>query len=184
MMTGALRLAWDTPLLTPGMGVEGVDLDGASAVAFWEASWEDGWAIAWPDATHRPPQTHAATPPHARLVGVEVSTPCPALISRETSPPPLEGAAILARSGRSTTSREAAAVSHWGCVPARTQRVTRIIPRGVAVHTGLWQDGVRPKCNRGPQGLSTDARLLLSLVVTTRVAMCSGAIMIRSQERK
>jgi hypothetical protein len=120
MMTVVLRLAWDTHLLTIGMGVGGaVDSDEASAVAFLGASWEDGWAIVWLTATPPLPQTRPPTPSRARLVGVEGSTPRLARISRETRPRTREVEAILARSRRSMTSRAGEAVSNWGCIPAR-----------------------------------------------------------------
>jgi hypothetical protein len=112
MIIGVLRRAWDTRLLTTGMGV-GVEVsDGASVVAFWEASWEDGWAIACPDAMHHPPKTNIVTPTGTRLVGVEVSTTRPVRISRETNPQTSAVAVILARSGRPMTSREGEAVSN------------------------------------------------------------------------
>ena len=117
MITGVLRLAWDTHLLTTGMGVGAADSDGASAVVFWEGSWEDGSAIAWPAATHRPPQTTPAMPPRARLAGVGGVTPRPALISLETSPQTLEVAAILARSGRSMKKIEEGVVSNRSLDP-------------------------------------------------------------------
>src|SRR5437764_578135 len=126
MNIGVLRPAWDTRLLIPGMGKGGVvDSDGASGVAFWEVSWEDGWAIAWPDVMLPPPQTRPSIPCRARLAGVEVSTPRLGLISRETSPRTPEVVAILARRGRSTTSMEGEAVSNWGGFPAHRWHVTR-----------------------------------------------------------
>jgi hypothetical protein len=120
LSTVVLRLAWATRLLTIGMGVGGaVDSDEASGAAFWGASWEDGWAIAWRTVTPPPPQTRLPILSRARLAGVEGSTPRLARISPETSPRTPEVGAILARSGRATTSRAGEAVSNWDCVPAR-----------------------------------------------------------------
>jgi len=160
LSTVGLRLAWDTPLLTIAMGAEGaVDSDEASGVAFWGASWEDGWAIAWRTVTPHPLQTRPLTPCRARQAGVEGSTPRLARISREMSPRTPEVAAILARSGRSATSREGEGVSNWTWDPILGAKERRCV-RGSRVAYGSGMLGAyRPV----PPGLSTRARMAVSV---------------------
>lgn len=152
MIIGVLRLAWDIRLLTPGMvGGVAVDSGEVSEVAFSAVSWEDGWAIAWPDVMPHPPKTNLVTRTGIRLVGVGVSTTRPVRISRATNPQTSAVAVILVRSETPMTSREGEAVSNGGGFPARRRQGTRRDDgaRGPAVSRPvIWHHGVHD-CRRG-----------------------------------